>query len=51
MKRLASGEHPAWMWLAFLLVVFIFVLHGSWSRTETFAIPSIGGGSLSANVA
>lgn len=50
MKRLSTGEHPGWMWLAFLLAVFIFVLHGSWSRTESFNIPAVGGVSGSASI-
>jgi hypothetical protein len=49
-KRLSNGEHPAWMWLAFLLATFIFILHGSWSRTESFSIPGIGNAGVNASV-
>jgi hypothetical protein len=49
-KRLPNGEHPGWLWAAFLLACFVFVLHGSWSRSESFAIPSLGGASGSVNI-
>jgi hypothetical protein len=51
MKRLATGEHPAWVWVAFILAVFIFVLHASYSRTESLKLPNIGSASGSVNIA
>lgn len=38
------------MILAFLLLAFIFILHGSWSRSESFAVPGFGSASASASI-
>lgn len=44
---MSPGER-FWVWAAFVVLAFVFVLHGSFTRSESGNIPNIG--SLGYNV-
>jgi hypothetical protein len=37
--HLSTGEHPIWVWIAFGLTVFWFVLHGHYNKPPLIQVP------------